>query len=202
MSDAVMERPTYRDLIDAPWMSGGLVVERRNTDVVLRKRHYPVAVALWSILVFGGIAIFIAGRASAAFTLSWMAAGACFLMFFVGFAVWMNRRPPILMGHLGGALILPAYERTLKAEHLHSMCFGPVVYCRAPHERIHGGCLYARLSRDAEPTPLYVDDCEGQVRRAAQRFAGALGVQFEILDKKEIGQPSAAGDAQSRAPAP
>ena len=197
-----MEKPTYRDLIDAPWMSGGFAVERRGMDVVLLKRHYPVAVALWGILVFGAIAFFMTGRVSAAFTLAWMVAGACFILFFTGFALWMNRRPPVLIGRRDGTLILPAYKRTLSSREIYSMCFGPVVYCRVPHERIHGGCLYFRRSRDAQPTPLYVDDGEGQVRRAAQRFATELGLQFEVLDKQEIGQPTAAGDAQSRAPAP
>jgi hypothetical protein len=180
-----MDRPTYRELIEAPWMSGILAVTNSNSNVLLIKRHYPVAVCIWSLLLFGGLDFFVVERAIARYSTLFIVMSVFFVFVFAAVAVRMDRKSPILVARRAGTLTLPRYKRTFNLGELQSICFQPVVYDRVD-DSVHGGCLLARLSKDSDPTPLYLDDCRGQVRKVAIKLAAVLGVPFEPLEKQDM----------------
>jgi hypothetical protein len=183
-----MSQPTYRELIDAGWMSGRLVVTKHDLDVMLTKNYYPLAVAVWCFLVIGGLGYFLHGRADSIYFICFLGVGILISAVIIGFAISFSRRPPILIARYGGAIEIPRYNLRFNVAEVLSICFRPVSYHRPKTvpTKTYGGCLYARITHSPDPIPLYVDDIRADVRRIAEQLAGALGVKYEMLEKQDI----------------
>lgn len=180
-----MSEPTYRDLINTVWMSGRLAVVKRDGDVVLVKKYSPVAVAVWCLSVFGVLGYFIYRyEGLGLFVFLWLGMGVMGSVFFTWLAVWMSRKPPILIARHGGAIELPQYGCTLSP--VSAICYGPVAYHRRANEEVFGGCLYVKVAHWPELSPVFIDDTRGDVRRVAKKLAEVLGVAFETQEDQKI----------------
>lgn len=183
-----MPQPTYRELIDAGWMSGRLVVKKHDLDIILIKNFYPFAVAVWCFLVMGGLGYFLYGRADSIYFMRFLGIGILISAVIIGFAISLSRRPPILEAVQGSKIVIPRYHLQFNTAEVRSICFRPVSYHRpkGASGMIIGGCLYARITRNPDPVPLYIDDIMVDVNRIARQLADALGVEYELLEKQNI----------------
>jgi hypothetical protein len=184
-----MSQPTYKELIAAGWMSGRLVVAKHDLDVILRKKFYPLAVAVWCFLGMGGLGYFLHDRVNFIYFMCFIGVGVLISAVIIGVAISFSRRPPILIARYGRTIELPRYDFRFNVAEVSSICFRPVSYHRPKgvSEKIYGGCLYARIAHSPDPVPLYIDDVKVDVRRVAEQLAEAIGVKYEMLEKQDIG---------------
>lgn len=86
-----------RQQCSALWMSGRVVIGTSGGRLLVRKHYYPLLVAAWCLLIMGTVCWLVFTRVPdrqfglfAGFIAVWMCA------VFVGLAVYLDRRPPLL----------------------------------------------------------------------------------------------------------
>jgi hypothetical protein len=178
-----MQEIDYKQLnreCNSIWMSGRLVIESKEGTLLIRKRYYPLFVAIWTLLVCGSVAYFVVTQSrDKSFNLMFLLISGVMPMVFIGLAAYLDRRPAVLNWHSRARELSVGGERFIcPTDKLLTIAIGDVDFKRG-NQTIDGEAIYIRSAESGQLHAIYVEHGRPSLREKFEKLKGAEG--FRVI---------------------